>query len=125
MARILVIEDDPDTRAFLEETLKTAGNEVLLAADGVEGLEQHRVTPAELVITDLYMPNKDGLETIMQLRKEFPRLTIIAMSGKANAGPVLAIAKHLGAAALLEKPFFPAQLLSAVEKALSGDRATG
>ncbi len=121
MARILVIEDDPDTRAILEETLKSAGNEVFLAADGSEGVAQYRAIPTDLVITDLYMPNQDGLKTIQQLRKEFPGLAIIAMSGKATAPAVLSIAQHLGARALLQKPFFPEQLLDAVEKAFSGN----
>ncbi len=119
MARILVIEDDADTRAMLEQTLKSAGNDVFLAADGDEGMQTYRTNPADLVITDLYMPHQDGLKTIMQLRKEFPKVAIIAMSGKVLAGAVLAIAQHLGATAILQKPFFAEQLLSAVDKALA------
>ena len=64
MARILVIDDDPDTRAMLELTLKSAGYEVISAADGREGVARQCTSPADLVITDLYMPNQEGLETI-------------------------------------------------------------
>ena len=118
MARILVIDDDADMRTLLEQTLQSAGHEVVLAADGREGVEQYRASPADLVLTDLYMPNQAGLETIIQLRKESPGVRIIAMCGKPTAMPMLSAAQRLGAVALLEKPFSSDQLLSAVEKAL-------
>ena len=69
MARILVIDDDPDTRAMLEQTLKPAGYEVISAVDGWEGVLRHRTSPADLVITDMFMPNQSGLETIRSVGK--------------------------------------------------------
>jgi CheY-like chemotaxis protein len=97
MARILVIDDDPDMRALLEQTLKVAGHEVGLAADGGERVEQYRAQPADLVIADLYMPIQEGLKTIIELRRRFPSVAIIAMSGKAEAEAMLSIAHTLGA----------------------------
>jgi len=120
MARILVIDDEPDMRAFLEEVLKSAGYEVILAADGRAGVERYRTSPADLVITDLYMPNQDGLETIRQLRSCFPEVAIIAMSGKAAAVTTLSIAQKLGAVGILHKPFLRDELMAAVVKALGG-----
>jgi CheY-like chemotaxis protein len=75
-------------------------------------------TTPDVVVTDLFMPNRDGLETIVELRKDFPRTAIIAVSGWTAASPLLSIAKRLGAVGVLEKPFLPQQLLEAVEKAL-------
>jgi DNA-binding NtrC family response regulator len=118
MARILVIDDDADIRALLEQTLTPAGHEVILAADGKEGVEKYREKPSDVVITDLYMPNQEGLETIAELHRRFPDAAIIAMSGRTAGIPLLPVAERLGAVAVLEKPFSPSQLLSAVEKAL-------
>ncbi len=118
MARILVIDDDADMRTLLEHTLQSAGHEVVLAADGREGVQQYRTQPADVVITDLYMPIQQGLETIIQLRKEYPAVRIIAMCGKSTAMPMLSAAQRLGAVAFLQKPFLPDQLLAEVAKAL-------
>ena len=120
MARILVIDDEPDMRAILEKILKSAGHEVILAADGREGVERHRTSPADLVITDLYMPNQEGLETIRELRTRFPEVAIIAMSGRAAALTMLSIAQKFGAIGILHKPFLPDELIAAVGKALGG-----
>jgi DNA-binding NtrC family response regulator len=118
MARILVIDDDADMRTLLEHTLRSAGHEVALAADGREGVEQYRTQPADLVITDLYMPTQQGLETIIQLRKEYPAVRILAMCGKSTALPMLSAAQRLGAVAFLQKPFSPDQLLAELAKLL-------
>jgi len=120
MPRILVIDDDPEMRAMLEQTLQSAGHQVVLAADGRQGLAQIAITPADLVITDLYMPNKDGLETILELRQRFPKVVIIAMSGRAVAATMLSIARQLGAIEILLKPFVTNELLRAVDHALRG-----
>ena len=119
MARILVI-DDPDTRTMLEQILKSAGHEVILAADGREGVERHRTSPADLVIIDLYMPNQDGLETIRELRSCSPEVAIIAMSGTTDTGTMLSIAQDLAAVGILRKPFLAEELIAAVAKALGG-----
>ena len=119
MARILIIDDDPDTRSMLEDILKSASHQTFTAADGKEGLKQYLANPADLVITDMFMPDKDGFETIVELRKKFPTLSIIAMTGKDSATDILSIAQILGAAEVLQKPFTPAQLLSATNKVLA------
>jgi len=118
MARILVIDDDADLRVMLEQTLESAGHEVILAADGKEGVEQYRTKPADLVITDIYMPNQEGLETIIKFRRHFPALAIIAMSGRETAPTMLSIAQKLGAVEVLQKPFVADELLAAVGRAL-------
>jgi len=118
MARILVIDDAPDMRALLEQTLQSAGHEVALAADGREGMQQFRANSADLVLTDLYMPNQEGLESIILLRKESPAVRIIAMCGKPTAMPMLTAAQRLGAVAVLQKPFATDELLSVVGKVL-------
>ena len=118
VARILVIDDDADLRAILEQILTLAGHKVILAEDGKEGVKQCRASTVNLVITDLFMPNQEGLETIVELRKDLPQVAIIAMSGKIAAGTMLSIAQRLGAVMVLQKPFLPDQLLAAVEKAL-------
>jgi DNA-binding response OmpR family regulator len=124
MARILVIDDDPDMRALLEQTLQAAGHEVALAADGREGVERHRTSPADLVMTDIYMPKRDGLETIREFRSHFPEVAIIAMSGRVFAVTMLSIAQDLGAIGVLLKPFVRDELLAAVRKALGGEPPT-
>jgi len=120
MARILVIDDESDIRKFLEEILKSAGHEVILAADGREGMERHRTSPADLVITDLFMPNQEGLETIREFRTRFPEVAIIAMSGRAAAVTMLSVAQKFGAVGVLHKPFAADELMAAVAKALGG-----
>ncbi len=120
MARILVIDDDPDTREMLEQTLKPAGHEVILAADGKEGVTRYRTSPADLVITDLYMPIQDGPETIRELRSCFPEVAIIAMSGRTD-GTMLSIAQHLPTVGIIRKPFLTDELIAAVTKALGGN----
>ena len=118
MARILVIDDEADMRTMLEQMLGAIGHEVVLAADGKEGVALYRANPADLVILDLVMPVQEGLETIARLRKEFPSVTIVAMSGKTAAATMLTVARRLGAFATLQKPFLPEQLSNVVEEAL-------
>jgi CheY-like chemotaxis protein len=118
MARILVIDDEADMRALLDEMLRAGGHEVVLACDGRDGVAKYRANRADLVITDLFMPNQEGLETIVELRRDFPGVVIIAMSGKTSASAMLSIAVRLGAVEVLIKPFQPAELLGAVARAL-------
>jgi DNA-binding response OmpR family regulator len=120
MAQILVIDDDPAIRVTIEQILHSAGHAVISAADGREGVEIFRANPADVVITDLYMPNQEGLETIRELRTRFPKVVILAMSGRPTAGTMLSIAQKLGAVGVLHKPFVPQELLAVVTKALSG-----
>src|SRR5271154_566820 len=97
MARILIIEDDAQFRKSVGQILKAADYEVVLAADGNEGIQKQNAEPADLIITDLYMPDREGLETIQQLRKDFPAVPIIAKSGGNMSGTMLTIASKLGA----------------------------
>ena len=118
MARILIIDDDANLRTILGHVLKEAGHEVNVAADGPEGIKQHRAAPADLIITDLFMPEQEGLETIRQLHREFPELAIIAMSGVDPTNTMLTIALKLGAAKVLQKPFDVEKLLKTVDEVL-------
>jgi len=120
MARVLVIDDDLDTRMLLEETLKSAGHEVVLASDGKQGVAIYRTKPADIVITDIYMPGKGGLETIIELRQSYPEVPIIALSGTGAARAMLSIAQKFGAVAVLQKPFAAQDLITTLKKVLHG-----
>jgi len=121
MARILVIDDDAEMRAMLEQTLRLDGYEVVLASDGREGVKAHRASPANLVITDLFMPNQEGMETIDEFRRDFQEVPIVAICGKPGALYALRLAKYLGAIDTLAKPFQVDELLTMVKKALRSD----
>jgi CheY-like chemotaxis protein len=119
-ARILVIDDDRETRSVLQDTLEQAGYNVTGASSGVEGLSKLRTVPADLVPVDIFLPDQDGLTTMTHVRREFPEIRIIAMSGHATGGTMLMIAKHFGASGILRKPFSQDELLPTIEKALWG-----
>ena len=116
MARILIIEDDKQFRTSVGQILKAANYEIVLAADGNEGIQKQMAEPADLIITDLYMPDREGLETIQQLRKDFPAVPIIAISGGNMSGTMLTIASKVGADKILQKPFDAKTLLDAVKE---------
>ena len=117
MARILVIDDEEQIRTLLKKALEELGHEVAKASDGDAGLHLFRENPSDLVITDLMMPKKNGLETIRDLRAEFPDAKIIAMTGFDPAR--LSMALELGAVEAIEKPFHIKELLGAVKDALN------
>ncbi len=121
MQRILIIDDDEQVRDLLSEILGRAGYQIVTAANGAEGLSLYRAQPAELVITDLIMPEKEGMETIIALRKDFPKVRIIAVSGGGRSGAIsyLPIAKSLGAARTVAKPFSKQEILDAVRDTLA------
>ena len=116
MARILIIDDDVQILKMLRKMLELEGHEVVDAADGNKGLKLYRDAPTDIIITDIIMPEKEGIETIIELRREFPEVKIIAMSGGGNAGPeeYLHMAKGLGAQRTLTKPFENEELLEAI-----------
>ena len=120
MATILVVDDDEAFRSVLRRTLVRAGYNVREAADGAAALKSLTDTTVELVITDIIMPNMEGIETIRALRRAYPHLSIIAMSGGGRMKPegYLEVAKAFGAECILSKPFDNAQLFAAVEEAL-------
>ena len=121
MKNILVIEDNENMLSMMNDLLSRSEYHVISATDGVAGLKAYRTAKPDLVITDIIMPNKEGLEVIMDLVKETPRLKIIAMSGGGIMEPrtYLSLAEKLGADEIIEKPFRPADLLALVAKLLA------
>jgi CheY-like chemotaxis protein len=118
MCSILLIEDDADVRSSLRGILEGAGHEVTDAVNGLEGFRRYRVRPSDVIITDMYMPEQGGLETIISIRREFPDVKIIAISGDIEqAGhSELRMARVMGAQVALEKPVQGKELLEAVHK---------
>jgi CheY-like chemotaxis protein len=135
MQEILVIDDDELVREALRRQLERVGYRVRVALDGVEGLAQMRERPPEVVITDIIMPRLNGVEVIASIRREFPNVRIIAISGGGNYGPTdfqpnaittsayLAAADKAGADLILTKPFESADLFAAIARALATGRA--
>ena len=121
--RILVVDDEEGVRSYLRMVLEEAGYAVSEAADGKEALQQALQEPPALVITDLVMPEQEGIETIRALRRSLPHLAIVAISG-AFGGQFLNTAKILGADAILDKPLRADALLAKVSEILSR-RAAG
>lgn len=121
MKRILVIDDDWQMREMMHQALDRAGYAVVDAANGKIGMNIQRQDPVDLVITDLIMPEKEGIETIRELRRDFPGLKIIAISGGGRAGAdgYLSVAKTIGADRTLSKPFDLKQILDTVGELLS------
>ncbi|HEX6320676.1 MAG TPA: response regulator [Burkholderiales bacterium] len=106
--RLLVADDDADMRQSMRLLLERAGHEVGLAQNGAKALELQRTRPADVLITDIFMPESDGLETIERFRREFPGVRIIAMSGggvRFKGETFLETASIAGADAVLRKPF--------------------
>lgn len=121
MTRILLVDDDTLLRGMLKLTLETLGHVVIEARDGTEAMRQFRDNPVDIVLTDLIMPEKEGIEFIMELRKLPGRPPgIIAMSGGGHisASNHLSIARILGAKRVLAKPFGMDELRTAIEAEL-------
>lgn len=121
--KILVIEDDDQVRSLIKQMLEIEGYAVECASNGKEGIEKYTEKSADLIITDLIMPEPDGVETIIQLKKIAPDLNIIAISGGGKLGPgrvvardYLDIAKCFGAICILAKPFDREELLRTVKE---------
>jgi CheY-like chemotaxis protein len=121
--RILVIDDEASIRDTIVEVLTAVGHDVVEARDGVEGLRMNKVEPADLIITDVFMPEKDGISVVMELKRAKPDAKIIAISGGGRYGDLgsLRTATLLGSTFTLEKPFTPYELLNLVEKAFGQD----
>jgi len=116
MQRILIIDDDHHILLMIKKMLERAGYEVDLASNGNEGLDLFKRIQADLVITDIIMPEKEGLETIREMKRLSPDLKIIAMSGggKISADNYLETAKIFGASRVLAKPFSQKTMVMAV-----------
>ncbi len=137
MVKILVIDDDDSMRRTINRILVGAGHDVIVAKDGYEGTKLFRTDHPDIVmvVTDIFMPRKEGLETILELRQEHPSTLILAISGGANrpggaAGPdgsapadYLDMGKAMGADGILAKPFRADELLREVDKLLQGRQA--
>ena len=122
MATILLIDDDDLLRGALVQSLVNAGHQVIEASDGLQGCELARSMPVDIVITDLVMPVQEGVETILTLRRERPKLPVIAMSGGVtNSKLYLDIAGKIGAKRMLPKPFTPKALIALIEQVLADE----
>jgi DNA-binding response OmpR family regulator len=126
MAKVLVIDDDAGVRQTLTAILEDNGYEVMSAEDGRRGVAVFRSERPDLVITDIIMPEQEGIQTIIEMRKNAPDAKIIAISGGGRTANIdyLKIARALGATDALAKPFDPDVLLSAVAECLAR-RASG
>jgi len=120
MARILIIDDNAPTRDILRQALERAGHEVVEASDGRGGIARQQTMPAEVIITDILMPDREGFEAIRELRRDFPTTGIIAMSGGGQIGceTLLTMAERLGAQRVFQKPFGLRDMLEAVHQLL-------
>ena len=122
MPRVLVIDDNDDFRKLALLWFQIHGIEAHGAANGVEGLEMQRKDPAQIVVTDIFMPEKEGIETIQDLRREFPAAKIIAMTGRESLTDydVFQVARELGVVRTFKKPFKLDDLVAAVEEISRG-----
>lgn len=122
MATILIVDDDDAIRNIIRRILERDGHTVHDAADGEIGMRAAREFLPDIVITDLIMPEREGIETIQTLRSEFPELKILAISGAGSVeeGGPLMDAELLGADSSLAKPFLPGELLERVGTLLAG-----
>ncbi len=116
MARILIIDDYLPTRTALRSLFEKAGYEIKEASDGEAGIRLYHQEPADLVIVDILMPGKEGLETIRELKRDFPQIKIIAISG--GGVHYLDMAREFGALHAFEKPFDMREILETVQKSL-------
>jgi CheY-like chemotaxis protein len=124
--RILVTDDNEDMVLSMKLLLERAGYEVMTAGDGNAAFEVQRCSPCDILITDIFMPEADGLETIDRFKREFPTVKILAMSaggGRMKNLRYLTMASVAGADATLAKPFDPAVLLETLGGLLAGNLA--
>ena len=126
MARVLVIDDEEDIRRVFDVMLKNAGHDAVLAVDGHDALQQFERQHFDLVICDLFMPNKEGIETLRELRRLNPAVPVVMMSSGIESASYLglaqvdylAMANGLGATRTIEKPFKYSQLVTLVQECL-------
>jgi DNA-binding response OmpR family regulator len=119
MAKVLIIDDEPQVRRLIRQMLTRAGHDVAEASDGAEGLASVRADLPDIIITDIMMPNKEGIETIRDVRREAPELPILVISGNPGSDLYMQMARMLGAHAALAKPFRSSELLRAVDDLLT------
>ena len=116
MACVLIVDDDELVRFTLREMLEAMGHEVSEAASGDACLEMQKATPFDVVVTDIIMPGREGIETVIELKRNYPDLRVIAISGggRTHNMSYLEFASRLGADATLAKPFTSDELRAAV-----------
>lgn len=121
MTRILLVDDDDLSRGAVHKMLERAGYSVSSTGHGKEVIARYRAEPVDLVITDLIMPDTDGLEIIQLLRRMDPQVRILAISGggRVDAEEYLSVAQKFGAIGVLPKPFSGQELKQSVERALT------
>jgi DNA-binding response OmpR family regulator len=125
MTSVLVIDDDPLVRDSVRRVLERAGLTVDVAGGGHEGMERIGKAEPDLIVTDILMPDGEGMETIRAVRRKYPAARILAISGGSRlmgARYLLSLAKQLGATDVLAKPFGPADLLAKVNACLYNAR---
>jgi DNA-binding response OmpR family regulator len=120
MARILIVDDEESIRYTLTKTLKSQGHEIYQASDGDTALKVLSEQEIELVVTDILMPNREGLETIREIRMNWPEIKIVAMSGggRIRNTEFLKVAQKFGADVILKKPFSMSEFKFEVSKIL-------
>jgi DNA-binding NtrC family response regulator len=123
MKRILVIDDEKPIRVLLRTVLEEAGYEVMEAATADEAVASYEARPADLVITDIFLPEADAPAKILELVFRYPTMKVIAVSGAASQEPARSLAKLLGARQVLQKPFMIEGLLDVVQSQLAGQPA--
>jgi CheY-like chemotaxis protein len=126
MARILIVDDEEQTRRLIDIMLKHAGHDTVLAADGQDALHQFGQQRFDLVICDVFMPNKEGFATLRDIRRLNPAVPVIMMSGAPSTSYLgmenadyLAMAKRLGATRTIRKPFKYSQLMRLIQECLA------
>jgi DNA-binding response OmpR family regulator len=124
MSKILVLDDEPSILLMIKKMLEKAGYEVIIASNGKEGMRLFDIEKPDMVITDIIMPEKEGLETIFELRRTYPDLKIIAISGGGRISPdgYLPGAKLLGANMVFQKPLVQKEFLAAVASLLDDQK---
>jgi CheY-like chemotaxis protein len=123
MTRILVVDDDARVRTTARALLEAAGFQVVEAESGGAALRLMQSEPVKVVLTDIFMPDTDGIELIHALRRESPDLPIVAMSGGGYDGKeVLAVARLFGAARIVQKPLTQRKLVGAIRRAIESPR---
>ena len=122
MAHILVVDDEASIRTMLRSILERSGHQVSEAENGKDALEKYREAPADAVIVDVFMPEQDGVETMIRLRTEYPDVKVVALSGGGwtSKGVALEHMTDLGAVETIAKPFTAEEVVEVVERILGG-----